>query len=433
MQEQIKKTNATKTEEQKQLRIDRMRKTRIARNNGKWHARDFPEKCKKTLLKNHGDPNWHNVEATKKTLLQRYGVSCSLNIPAVEEKSAIAIKTRSYREFILNCKYDFPNFSEEFYCQNYDPHFLFEFKCKKCGNLFYSAHNAGMHKKCPLCYPKIDGTSKEEQELLQFVKSIHDGQIYTNTRTVISPLELDLYMPSKNLAIEFDGLYWHSDEQQKDNLYHLKKSKACESIGIQLIHVFEDEWIYKRQQVESKLMNIIGSSKYTFFASRCQTKEISEDDAKRFLEANDVFDGIVGNLNIGLFHNEMLIALMSVQLDCDRRLEVVRFCQKNYCNVKGCFQKIEQFIVEKYDPKQLVLRVDRRWSSCQDLKDLGFTLVDVEEPISWRVVGDRSRMSEMQHKEICIVETIDEDFKNAPKIFDCGNYIFMKEFKDAPK
>ena len=71
-------------------------------------------------------------------------------------------------------------------------------------------------------YTENNGTSFYEKEIINFIKSIYDGEIIENNRHIISPMELDIYIPQKNLAIEFNGLYWHS-ELFRDKNYHFDK------------------------------------------------------------------------------------------------------------------------------------------------------------------------------------------------------------------
>lgn len=79
-------------------------------------------------------------------------------------------------------------------------------------------------------------------------------EILRNVRDVIAPKELDIYLPEKRVAIEFNGNFWHSIEFQERYLPEVKntlleKTLLCEDRGIHLIHVFEDEWAEKRDEV----------------------------------------------------------------------------------------------------------------------------------------------------------------------------------------
>ena len=99
-------------------------------------------------------------------------------------------------------------------------------------------------------YSKIGGTSLKEQALYPFLDSLNF--IYeTNVRNIIDNLELDIYFPELDLAIEYNGLYWHSYHEaigtspnQLDHNYmkyrHQAKSLACYGNGIRLLHIYED-------------------------------------------------------------------------------------------------------------------------------------------------------------------------------------------------
>ena len=108
--------------------------------------------------------------------------------------------------------------------------------------------------RCPIC---SRSHSKAEDELHSFIKSIYSGKVLLNDRDAISPYELDIYIPDKKVAIEYNGTYWHSAEY-KDKNYHYNKSKLCEDRGIRLIHIWEYEWNNDRQK--PILLNIIKSA-----------------------------------------------------------------------------------------------------------------------------------------------------------------------------
>lgn len=108
---------------------------------------------------------------------------------------------------------------------------------------------------CPQCANKL---SYGEEELFTFVKFICNDAMQRE-RTIISPYELDIYIPSKHVAIEYDGLAWHSEKfkKEKAKTYHLMKTNLCKEKKVRLIHIFEDEWINKQEIVKSMLMNIL--------------------------------------------------------------------------------------------------------------------------------------------------------------------------------
>ena len=106
------------------------------------------------------------------------------------------------------------------------------------------------------------------------------SEILTGNRVILDGKEIDIYIPEIKLGIEFNGLYWHSEEGGKDSKYHLNKTELCESNGIKLIHIFEDEWLYKKNIVKSRLKNILGLTENKIYARKCEIKEISSRDSK---------------------------------------------------------------------------------------------------------------------------------------------------------
>lgn len=105
------------------------------------------------------------------------------------------------------------------------------------------------------------GTSKEEKELVKWLKTITNEEMLVGTYRVITPQQLDVYFPHLKVAIEFNGTYYHSLEHGQDNLaYHLEKTKKCEKLGIKLIHVWEDEWVFRNLEIKTFLASVLDGS-----------------------------------------------------------------------------------------------------------------------------------------------------------------------------
>ena len=128
-------------------------------------------------------------------------------------------------------------------------------------------------------------TSNEEKDLLNFIKDLTTEKIISNDKSIINPYELDIYIPSKNLAFEFDGIYYHSN-QFKDKMYHYNKTKLCEEKGIRLIHVFEDDWRFKQNIVKSMIKSSLGIYNRKIFARKCEIKNISITEYRNFMNEN---------------------------------------------------------------------------------------------------------------------------------------------------
>lgn len=107
---------------------------------------------------------------------------------------------------------------------------------------------------CAKCSKKV---SKPEIELCDFICNELGIEIETRNRSIISPYELDIYIPSKKIAIEFNGIIWHSEKFGKDKNYHLMKTNMCEELGIKLIHIYEHDWLDDKDFIKNNIMRII--------------------------------------------------------------------------------------------------------------------------------------------------------------------------------
>lgn len=119
----------------------------------------------------------------------------------------------------------------------------------------------------------------QEKEIYNFINSLNVESI-ENDKTLLNGLEIDILLPKHKLGIEYNGLYWHS-EQFKDKNYHINKTKLCEENGYRLIQIFEDEWNDKKEIVKSRLINIIGLTKNKIYGRKCIIKEISSSICER--------------------------------------------------------------------------------------------------------------------------------------------------------
>ena len=138
-------------------------------------------------------------------------------------------------------------------------------KCPICSSYDkHSLHNVFVLSTCklkrntpPLCSKCRNqlSSSSYESEIYDFITSLGYSCV-RNTREIISPLELDLYIPDKHLAIEFNGNYWHS-ELYKDKDYHYNKFKLCRERGINLISIFESEWIFDSNVIKNYIKDYL--------------------------------------------------------------------------------------------------------------------------------------------------------------------------------
>lgn len=222
--------------------------------------------------------------------------------------------------------------------------------------------------------------SYEEVELYEFIQSIYKGPILTNDRACISPLELDLYLPELGLAIEFNGVYWHSygrKETPKEVYKHRNKVKACMKKGIRLFTIFEDEWsnTIKKEIWKSILIRAILRTSVKVFGRTCYSKEVSVKISKPFYIENHLQGFTSATTHLGLFSikDNKLLSIMSFKRNKDL-YELVRFVTlKGHTVVGGASKLLDNFLKTiKNQRYKLVSFSDLRYSYGELYKTLGF-------------------------------------------------------------
>ena len=117
----------------------------------------------------------------------------------------------------------------------------------------YNSFQQGI--RCPVCW-KL-GHSQCEKDCLDVVKYFTNESFIENDRTqIINPrtnqfLELDIYIPKLNKAIEFNGEYWHDNDysKYKDN----QKVKQCKEKDIDLMIIWYQDWVDDKEKQIEKL------------------------------------------------------------------------------------------------------------------------------------------------------------------------------------
>ena len=200
-------------------------------------------------------------------------------------------------------------------------------------------------------------TSVAEKEIFDFV---HDELGFTqaiqNERKILGGKEIDIYIPSLKIGIEYNGLYWHKESQGKGQNYHLRKWIACKEQGIQLIQIWEDDWLIKKDLWKRMLAYKLGkSSTKRVYARKTSVKEFEYSEVKEYMEENHLQGAMFGTAYYGLVdETNVLVSLMVVTLKQGGRLmEITRFLSSN--QVVGGFSKLLKFALSTHkDVKEVI-------------------------------------------------------------------------------
>lgn len=221
-----------------------------------------------------------------------------------------------------------------------------EWECSS-GHRWYATvkDRTGKSSACPSCY-STRFVSRGEDEVAAFIRALlPDAEIKTTVRNAI-PGELDILLPGHDVAIEFNGLFWHSETAGKGRRYHLAKTEACRAVGIQLIHVWEDDWALRRPIVERMLTHKLGVSREPLVPARKTTvTHLAPAEAQKFFESHHIQGGASGSLNIGLQQdNGTVVAAMTLKRNGDE-LRLERYATS--CRVPGGHSKLIAYLVRE--------------------------------------------------------------------------------------
>lgn len=255
--------------------------------------------------------------------------------------------------------------------------------------------------------------------------------------------EIDAYISDKKIGIEYDGVYWHC-HFHKDRNYHLNKTNYFKNKNIKLFHVFDVEWINKKNLVKSIIASKLGIYKRKIFARKCIIKEVDKLTKEKFLNENHIQGNCVSKYNLGLFYEGELVSLMtfgSRQITKKKQFELLRFCNlQNTCVIGAASKLFACFIKNHPDISYIKTYADIRFYSDNGFyENLGFVKSNQSKPNYFYVNTNSGKNAELlsrvnfqKHKLKDKLEIFDPTLTEEQnminngyiKVYDCGNYVF---------
>ncbi len=290
--------------------------------------------------------------------------------------------------------------------------------------------------------PKCTGNkpSRPESEVASFIESL-GLHILRSDRTVLKTKELDILVPSHNLAVEFNGLYWHSSDADDSRVRtrHINKTTECEANGIQLLHINSNEWSHPLKQDIWKSMIAVklGLATFRIAARKTSVVEIRHDYAVTFLEENHI-QGFVRGTHLGLVHQGRVVSVLTYGASRfeKNKIEVLRFCTcKNTIVVGGLSKLITE--VQRRTQGVLVSYANRRWSKGEAYTSCGFANTGTTPPSYWYIKSGTEVLSRYQcqkHKLSNFLPAFDPSKSEKQNMlesgyrimYDCGHLKFEK-------
>ena len=258
-------------------------------------------------------------------------------------------------------------------------------------------------------------------------------------------MELDLYSKEHKLAIEINGIYRHSSEFKPKN-YHLEKTIACESNGIQLLHFWDTEIENNFDLVKSMIASRLGKSNRKIYARKCYIALVDNETRRKFEKENHLQGDGNSTVNLGLYlETNLFPELVSIMTFAKPRFnkkydwELIRFCSLKYTNVIGGASKLFKYFLDRYEGN-IITYANRRFSQGNLYKQLGFTNMGCSAPNYWYVIDgnlvSRNRCQKHKLKKI-LGDKFNSELSESEnmlsagyhRIFDCGNMVFAYERK----
>ena len=249
--------------------------------------------------------------------------------------------------------------------------------------------------------------------------------------------ELDIYIPTLSLGIEFNGIYWHSTAY-KDKNFHVDKLDYCKKNNIKLIYVWEDTWHTKKEIVKSRILSAINKTERKIHARKCEIRVVNKHESKKFFTDNHLQGNVSCSTCIGLYFNNNLVSAMSfgqsrkIMGRKGDEIELLRFCSIKFSSVVGGAGKLFKHFIDNYTANSIISYANRDWSIGNVYTQIGFNLIRDTPPNYWYIINNDRAHRWNFRKSVLVSQGFDKNLseenimKNRGyyRIYDSGNYLF---------
>ena len=251
---------------------------------------------------------------------------------------------------------------------------------KKCGctfdviylNLMYNSNYCIHHRE-------YNSISEGHAKVIDYVKTlIDDKDITINNRKILNgKKELDIYIQKYNFAIEYNGVYYHSYNFGTEINSHYNKSENCDTIGISLLHVYEDQWIHKTDIIKSMISNKLQKNNKVY-ARKTSIKLLSSSEAKEFFDSSHLAGHTTASIYYGLVYDNKLVCAMSFskpRFDKKYEWEIIRFSNALFTSVIGGASKLLAHFIKENSPNNIMSYSSNDIGNGELYKSLGFNFL----------------------------------------------------------
>lgn len=297
---------------------------------------------------------------------------------------------------------------------------------------YHAAETLGVDFSTVSAYAKKYGILRKSTGIENFISSIleENNIIFNkNDRGVISPYELDFYAPNNKIAIEVNGLYWHSSAKVSDT-YHINKMKMCQKENIRLLMFNEDEINYRPQAVRNMIMGHFGKANKGVGARLLAISKIDNKTSNMFCDKYHLQGRSQASVAAyGAYDGATLVGVMTF---CSQRitkhLELSRFCVGDSRHA-GMFSKMFKYAVDDMGCDHVITFSDNRYATGNVYQVCGFSKTKLV-PHDYKYIHNKKLYHKSTFKKQNLIEKYDADPTLSEReiteklgiwrIYDCG-------------
>jgi hypothetical protein len=275
--------------------------------------------------------------------------------------------------------------------------------------------------------------SYQESQITDFLAE-HNIKFVTGNRQIIAPHELDIFLPDYNVAIEYNGLYWHSDKFKTPN-FHKEKLDRCTEHKIRLLTIFSDEWIYQTDIIKQKILHIIQEDhQNSIFARKTIIVPLEYYQKREFFEKYHIQGDGPGSISYGLKYKESIVAAITFIKQSNGTFVLNRYATSTI--VPGGFSKLISHFCNNHTWKQIITFADCRWSVGELYVNNGFVFNKLLKPDYYYIENNKRvhkfnyrrkfLSKKLQNFDPLLSERVNCDINGCIRIWDCGKIRFIK-------
>lgn len=297
-------------------------------------------------------------------------------------------------------------------------------ECPECREIFTRNTSNIFTKNMFKCNSCLSKYSHGQYEIYNIIKQF-DKNVKLEVRDILPGKIIDIYSEKYKIAIEFDGLMYHSYGISKHSVYnnisidkniHYERTLELNKLGIRLFRIWDIEWL--SEDIKNKWVNILQNafkqSSSKIYARNCKIQEIKSKEARVFMDKNHMQGFAPAKLYYGLYYEAELISIMTFgkSIRSNSEWELLRFCSKSNYNIVGAASKLLKYFERNHNPKTIISYANLRWSEGNIYDILGFNCVKIVSPSYYYFMNNYDRTLKIFHRTKFTKSNIEKYYNN---------------------